>query len=291
MEDEGVRGIFLAALSAPPENTAKYEPFMLRFMDDVCLRSTLLLLKESWRRHLAEFGLSKDIPAINEILKRFPEVDADDGMVIDFFKIDANEDDITEMIGNHLFDEDEVQTAPAQKLPALDVRSLALRIFHKVWEIAESFFHMPPKLFYDRSKKFFFAKIHLLNTYDSAVSKEIEAMEGFGKEEKLWIAVPHWRKLYIDKVCTYFYGQTEEWRLQVAVNHTYFKNGMRTAMTPPPPPTDVDDIMRLSDSALVKQGSADRTVIGEMERRNAAKEALFLIVCRWSLDVGQIYGH
>ena len=287
---EGLKAnIFLAALAEPPENAAQYELFMIQYMHDACMRSTLLLMMESWRTHLAEFGLSKDIPAIVKILEQFPEVDADDGMVVDFFKIHADEDDITELIGNHLF-EDEVQTAPPRKLPPMDVRSLALRIFHKLWKLAESFCLMPPKLFYDQSKKFFFAKIHLLNTYDPKVSKIIETTGGFGKEEKMWIAVPHWRKLYIDKICAYFHGQTETCRLQMVMDHSYFKDGMRAAMTPPPQPTVTDAIMRLSDSALMVKHDRDRNVIREMERRNAAKETLFLVVCRWSLDVEEIYG-
>lgn len=310
---------FQDALKAGPEFAEIYETLMLRFMDDVCMRSTLLLMKDSWKKYMVEFGMANDIPCVLKILKHFPEIEYNDGenqgfTQVDWFRTDAdrNDDTLTMIAGSNLFDnyEGDCSVKPMPKVKS-DIRSVALRVFERMWQTAMMFFRSPPQAFYLRSNKFFFAKLRLLQEYESnpQIREDMETLKGFGKEEKEWIGVEHWRKMYINKISAYFHGQLEEWRLENAMNHSYFKNGMKLAATPPQSVYDTemmelvtDDattktmkkallrIMKLSDTALANESTSDPLVTSEMERRNCAREALFIIANRWGMDVTEVFG-
>jgi len=61
-----------AAINAGIKLESEYEPFMMHLMDELCLKSTLWILKDTWQRHLKEFDMSKDIPDVMKILDQFP---------------------------------------------------------------------------------------------------------------------------------------------------------------------------------------------------------------------------
>ena len=212
-------------------------------------------------------------------------------MIFDFFHTGSEDNDCGMMIaGSHLFDDFDDTPTPSERIK-VDVRSLALRIFEKIWQTALVFFRSPPHAYYRRSTKFFTAKLRLLHEYGSnaQIRKDIQTLSGFGREERLWIDVEHWRKMYVDKVGAYFHGQPEDWRLETAMNHSYFKNGMAIATAAPQcelrEPTAL-----LSDAALANEPTTDPAIMAEMERRNRAKEVLFLIANRWGFNVSEISG-
>lgn len=267
MATPDVKRIFEAALRAHPTHFTAYESLMVRLMDDLCIRTTLLLLKESWKRILDEFGMGNDIDAVREILRHFPDIISFDSWI--------NEDEIS------FTSED------------MDVRSMALNVFGKIWDAAQSFFNTPPHTFYEKSHIFFSAKLKMLRSYhyDLNVQAEVQVLIGFGKEERQWIQVDHWRNVYIKRLEEYFEGQSESWRLCTAINHDYFQNGMKKAMQPPVciTTTDLADesiiLMYIPDNKL-KEEARTKVVELELERRECAKETLKIIAYRWGVDQG-----
>jgi hypothetical protein len=160
-----------------------------------------------------------------------------------------------------------------------DVRTIALQVFEQIWQTALEFFNSPPSVFYGRSKQFFKAKLHYLETYLNPGVREMVQqynMPGFGKEEKRWIDIKIWRELYIIKLREYM-DQPEAWRLSNAVNHSYFLTGMQKAMTAPQAKV-LSQEMLLSDEAFEMDGM-------ERERRRYAKERLFDITVRWGFKI------
>jgi hypothetical protein len=228
---------FQAAIHAPKNKKGEHEAYMLEIMDDNCIRATLLLLKSSWKNHLAEFGRFNDIPIVLSMLKDFPEI------LHDFERNYNEENYLSEM----LFAEEIIN------LGKDDVRSLALSIFYRIWEIATQFFHNPPYSFYESTKRFFTTKIHMLKNYenDEIVRRNVETETGFGKEERVWIRDNYWREVYISKLETYFWGQDKMWRLWSALDHKYFKNGMKVATTPPDY-TGSHELVKFMSDAMLK---------------------------------------
>ena len=115
-----------------------YLPFMLNAMNEVCIRSTLMILKDSWMKHLNEFDGIKDMSIVRKILKEFPET---------ITRNEVNCDDLDSICFDNLFEE--------------DVRSSALVLFSKMWDITNTFFQSPPSIFYTQSKRFFESKISI----------------------------------------------------------------------------------------------------------------------------------
>ena len=247
--------LFKEAITAGINLDRIYEPYMESLMEDVCLRSTLLILKDSWQKHLNEFGRLNDTQEVIHILENFPVIQQP-----------VNNDDEMCLGGLHL-------------QSRTDVRSIALQVFEQIWQTALEFFNSPPSVFYGRSDQFFKTKLHYLETYLNPGVREMVQqynMPGFGREEKRWIDVKTWRELYIIKMREYM-DQPEAWKLSNAVNHSYFVTGMQKAMTEPQAKV-LSQEMLLSDEAL------DLGAI-EQERRRYAKERLWDISERWGFKI------
>lgn len=167
---------------------------------------------------------------------------------------------------------------------AQDVRTLALGIFKKVWEIGQHFFENPPRIFYENWRLFYKYKLHHFENYDllePTVKELIQngGMPCFIKEERSLINVRHWRELYVKKMHEYI-EQPEEWRLCSAIHHPYFINGMRKSMTPPHA-----NIHTMSQVMLLPDEFLNEHMLLEKERRRCAKETLLGIAQRWDLDL------
>lgn len=263
--DQESKRLLHEALTVPHDVKPAYKPFMMELMHDVCIRTTLMLLKNSWKKHMIEFDKSRDLSAVCTILREFPH--------------------------GHL-DEDEIYEK--------DTRSLALEVFYKMWDVVIHFLQNPPYTYYAASKTFISNKMHLLGIYNKneIVRMEIQSGgQGFGNEERQWVQDEYWRSIYMQKLHAYFEAVPEIWRISQAMNHPYFLEGMQTAMNPPPPPvewetaSDYEREMRFwSDSKVFMelllqedtglQGLAET----EMERRTCAKQILSFITQRWGID-------
>jgi hypothetical protein len=263
--------MFQDAIYAGIKLESVYEPFMIHLMDELCLKSTLLILKDSWQKHLAEFDRSNDIPNVMKILEQFPAtINQDNIEDLRFLCI--------EMFGG------------VQKACNQDVRALALGIFERMWVIGRHFFENPPRVFYEKSRQFFNFKLYYVENYECLEPSVKEMIQNgnmpcFGKEERRLLEVQYWRELYVKKIREYI-EQPEEWRLWSAINHTYFINGMRKAMTPPEaiPEAAQSHVMLLPDEDL-NETTEDYQLLMEKERRRCAREALFIIAQRWDFDL------
>lgn len=263
-QEERVKEVFRRALVT--NDYDYYRPFMESVMKDVCIRSTLMLLKESWRKHLIEFDMIDDMHELKNILQRFP------------FLTKEDEDDFVDV-------EDDVLDRGIFPLADLDVRSMALCLFHKICDTTDEFFKAPPHAYYVESQGFFKAKVQLLRLYnqDREIQERIQTMSGFGNEERSWIMVDYWRNMYIQKLEEYFEGQPESWRLCCSLDSTYFRHGIQNYNKPPPFEYVYErPLVYISDNKLMQVDSP----MGhdEKNRRNSAKESMIMIAQRWGCD-------
>lgn len=242
----------------------RYEPFMLSLMDDICIRSTMLLLKECWGKHLLEFGLMHDLDTVRSILQQFPLTEKDEESLL---HIDSEE---------CIF-----------PLAELDVRSMALCLFGKIYDSALAFFKEPPHAYYVESAAFFRGKVQLLRLYhlNEEVQQIISTTSGFGNEERRWIMVDHWREIYIQKLEEYFEGQPESWRLASALDSPYFTQGFKNSIkTPSFEYLYEGPLIYISDAKLLQLDIHCPMVQMETARRNGAKETLIMMAHRWGFD-------
>jgi hypothetical protein len=257
-------------------------PYMLRAMDGMNIRSTMMILKQSWVTQLREFDMVNDMPMIVKILEEFPATSRT------FKNLYKFSDDAEMLCYDTLIEDNYMEDT------ALDIRSTALLIFEKLWNTTIAFFYSPSMLFYKQSRNFFHSKIELLKDYNNPITrKDIQKSACFGKEEKLWIEVTHWREMYIEKLDRYINGQPECTRIHNALHTKYYLDGMEKAMTPPNATCESIEKNDENSAWLATKHMTDGELTGEdscitmeRERRNSAWQILRTIDCRWELGIG-----
>ena len=144
------------AIQAGLKYSTVYLPFMLKCMDDVCIRITLSHLKKCWLKLLKENGMHQDMPNVIKILKWFPQTSA----TVRSNNTFANEMDVESF--DYLFEENSEGVDS-------DVRSQAISLFNEMCSQMTAFMQKPPTYYYLLSHQYFVMKISILNDSKSQI--------------------------------------------------------------------------------------------------------------------------
>ena len=265
------------AIQAGLKYSTVYLPFMLESMEDICIRSTLMLLKKSWMTHLRENGMLQDMPRVIKILQWFPVTSAT------VRNNNTFKDEMDLICFDSLFEEN------SDDVLNMDVRTQAIVLFNKMWSSMMTFLSSPSPFYYQLSDKYFQMKMALLKDYaNPKIQEEIRNSKGFAKEEKKWIEVVHWREIYIEKMQVYYREWTDDSKIEKALHHETFISGMKDAMTPPISFCETMErtnenqqelyVLQMVDNDLIGE---DHLIKAERDRRERARQALSAIRLRW----------